>query len=77
MTLRIRRAAIRTLVVTPEGHSAYTQVSRLGNATVESDDASGHRILDPGPAIDVTSLRLDGHVLTWTNAGGRRSDTLG
>ena len=70
-------AVIRKLVVTPEGHSAYTQVSRLGNATVEADDASGHRILDPGPGIDVTSLRLDGHILTWTNAGEPRSDALG
>lgn len=70
-------AFIRKLVVTTEGHSAYMQVRRLGGPSVEADDASGHRILDSGPGIDVHSLRLDGHVITWTNAGEQRSAMLG
>lgn len=39
-------------------------------------DAAGRRLLDKGDGIDPASLRLDGAVVSWTNAGEPRSATL-
>jgi hypothetical protein len=43
---------------------------------VRAVDARGMRLLDSGLGIGIHSLRLAGAVVSWTDAGGRRSARL-
>lgn len=45
-------------------------------ATVGADDAGGHRQLDSGNGIDVSSLRLTGDIVSWTHDGQRHTAML-
>jgi len=58
------------------GSETSIVVGRRAVTEVHSADADGDRVLDSGPTIVATSLRLRGSTLSWTDGGARRQGIL-
>lgn len=65
-----------SFVLAADGAIAWIYGPAGGPVTVGADDANGYRQLDAGAAIDVSSLRLAGDVVSWSDGGVTRSATL-
>lgn len=50
---------------------------RRGAIEVHAAGSGGDRVLDSGPGIEPTSLRLHGSRLSWVDGGATRRATLG
>jgi hypothetical protein len=61
-------------VISAKGAIAWTQ-GKSPSAVLYALDSKGYRTLDQD-AIAVSSLKVNGSKLTWTNAGARKSSTL-
>jgi hypothetical protein len=63
------------LALTKGGALAWTERT-TSEVEVNAFDAAGRRTLDHGTTIAVSSLRLHGRTVSWTNAGERRTAIL-
>jgi hypothetical protein len=65
----------RAVALTTTGTVVWVHPEPQGVALFANDAATGGHLLDTGQ-IDPGSLRLDGRLVSWTNAGVRRSATV-
>lgn len=70
------------LVLKENGSVAWTSVPNALEPTspkrieLRAADGLGERVLDPGPQVDPSSVRLSGSTLTWRSGGAARSTVL-